>query len=64
MKIALSIVLLILSFLGLMFLGMDIDTKLNDAKITSHTLLAYYFGAAVVCGIVIGMSSTIIMINL
>lgn len=64
MKFILAIALLFLSFLGLMFLGIDIDNKFKDTKIISHTLLAYYFGAAIICGIVIGIASTVIMINL
>ena len=64
MKMAISIILLILSFLGLIFLGMDIDERYKKSPIIPHTLLAYMFGAAVVCGIVIGVSCAIILINL
>lgn len=63
MKLALSIVLLVLAFLGLIFLGMDmdIDERLNKSKIIPYILLAYMFGAAIVCGIVIGTSISVIM---
>lgn len=63
-RIITSIVLLFLSFLGLIFLGIDIDEKLKGDENISHTLWAYYFGAAVVCGFVMGMSSTFLLMNL
>ena len=64
MKIAISMTLLLLAFLSLMFLGIDIDERYKEDEHIPHTLLAYYFGASVVCGIVIGLSSTFLLMKL
>lgn len=60
MKIIVSVILLILSFLGLILLGMDIDKRFPRI---SHILLAYYIEGAIVCGIVIGLCSAFLLMS-
>ena len=54
-SIIISKILLLLSFLGLIFLGMNIDKRYKDTTPIPHIPLAYTLGASIVYGIIIGI---------